>query len=206
MIFFTRLVAISLALTWLLSGCSNTPSKPEESVPLPAQGQVQAQSLAPAFEADYTRAQLLLNAQAYDKAAPLLSKISAANPGFADAWVNLAQAYYGQKDYAKAEQAIARAQALDNKSAEIFGLAGLVQVGLGHYKQAEAQYLAAIKLDATCASCHYNLALLYDLYYQDLGKAIGQYQAYLDHITNTDEDTQAWIEELKRNLARKAGQ
>ena len=79
-------------------------------------------------------------------------------------------------------------------------------MGLGHYKQAEAQYLAAIKLDAACASCHYNLALLYDLYYQDLGKAIGQYQAYLDHITNTDEDTQAWIEELKRNLARKAGQ
>lgn len=201
-----RILAPALVLTLLLSGCSNTPTKPAEDVQPAPQGQVQAQALAPAFEADYARAQVLLNSQAYDKAIPVLTKICTANPGFADAWANLALAYYGQKDYAKAEQAVARALALDNSGAEIYGLAGLIQVGLGHYKQAENHYRSALKLDASCASCHYNLALLYDLYYQDLGQAIAHYQAYLDHITNTDEDTQAWIEELKRNLARKAGQ
>ena len=107
--------------------------------------------------------------------------------------------------YPAAEQAINRALALENTSGEAFALAGLIQVAQGQYQQAEAKYQLAIKLQPNCASCHYNLALLYDLYYQDLPRAITQYQAYLDHITTTDDDTQAWIEELKRNQARNAG-
>ena len=197
---------ISLQFGWvlwvsvlLLQACSSVEHKSEQVAPVI----VQVQGLAVGQEANYRLAQKHLQGKAYTKALPLLNEITMASPGYVDAWANLAVVLYGLQRYTDADVAINRALALANDVAELYEIAGLIQVELGHYKAAEAAYQKAVQLKPDCASCHYHLALLFDIYYQDLEGAIAQYQAYLDSIPNTDEDIQAWVDELKRNHARK---
>jgi len=82
------------------------------------------------------------------------------------------------------------------------GSATLIAVSRGKYKEAETHYLTAIKLDNKNASAHYNLALLYDVFYQDIRSAIPHYEQYLALINQEDEDTLNWVEELKLNLQK----
>lgn len=190
-----------LLTAMIVMGCSSTP--PATPLSNTSTAPFQTQGLLPTYEDDYHRAQTLLQSQSYEKALPLLMEIAAANPGYADVWGNYALALYGVKRYEDADKTIQQALALEPNSAELFDLAGLILVAMGHYKSAENAHIQAIKVKPECASCHYNLALLFDIYYQDLARAITQYQAYLNNIATTDENTQAWVEELQRNLSKK---
>lgn len=135
-------------------------------------------------------------------AAISLSKIAEKNPGYLDVWVNLAIANYTIKNMVDAQRAIEYAYKLQPTSADINNIKGLICVESGQYRNAEKHYLNALKLDSKNANIHYNIALLYDLYYQNIAKAIPYYESYLLLAGKKDEETEAWVEELKQTLKR----
>lgn len=186
----------------LLSACATGPTSPTTT----ATTNAKAAPLAEKDRSAYANAINALGKGKAKEAAALLTNIAAANPGYVDAWVNLAIANYTIKSNAEAKRAIEHAHNLQPQSAEISNIQGLIYAEEGRYKEAEQLYLAALKLDSKNASTHYNLALLYDIYYQDIAKAIPHYESYLALSSQKDEDTEAWTDELKQTLSRRSAQ
>ena len=152
------------------------------------------------FRGDYAKALEEIETKKFTQASTALIRIMAENPGFTEGWANLALAQLRSGDIAAAKQSANNAFQLEQQSAPLQNLLGLISVEDGAYKAAEKYYLRALELKPDFANVHYNLALLNDIYYQNIAKAIQHYERYLALIKNTDPDTEAWVSELKRNL------
>ena len=63
-------------------------------------------------------------------------------------------------------------------------------------KEAEKHYKEAIKNKNDYAIAHYNIALLYDVYLQDIKSAIPHYERYMKLINNKDKSTADWLEQI----------
>ncbi|HWV16198.1 MAG TPA: tetratricopeptide repeat protein [Cellvibrio sp.] len=187
--------ACALGLLLLLVGCATSPSSPRgEKTPLSA-----------SEKAAYQDALNNIKAGEQDKASNSLKKLTQAHPDFVGGWINLATAYYHSKKMDDAGSALENAKKLNPNLAEVYNLSGLLAVEKGEYQAAEKNYLSAIALKKDYAAAHYNLALVYDVFYQDIAKAITQYEQYLALSGNTDKATISWVNELKAKLKRKAG-
>lgn len=204
---FKRLPHNSLSMlfvmaVFLVGGCSSGPTSTGDAPVISAK----AAPLADKDRAAYTNALSDLEKGDAKEAAASLTKIANANPGYLDVWINLATANYKLKDIEAAKRAIMQAHKLQPTSAEINNIRGLISTEEGRYKDAEQLYSAALKLDPKSASTHYNLALLYDVYYQDIAQAISHYESYLSLSNQKDEETEAWTDELKQILLRRNSQ
>lgn len=151
------------------------------------------------YRSEYLRALNALEEKNYKPASVTLNKVMADNPGFVEGWANLALAQLHAGDIQAAKQSVNNALQLDQQ-AGLYNLAGLVAAEDGAYKTAEQHYARAIQINPNLANAHYNLALLNDIYYQNIAKAIQHYERYLALINDADPDTEAWVQELKRNL------
>lgn len=138
-----------------------------------------------------------------DTAIQTLTKITNNYPNHVGAWINLANAYLIAKKINDAENALRHAQTINPAIAEAFNLQGLIEIEKGEYNKAEKSYLSAIQLNESYAFAHYNLALLYDVFYQDPDKALIQYERYLQLNGDNDKSTKSWIAELKQKINRR---
>lgn len=184
-----------ILLSCLIIGCTSTPTTDK----LPA---ANLSELTPAEKKSYEQALSQLSSEKFEKAEKTLSKLAQSHPGNAGLWINLANACYQSNQLDKANTAVKHAQKLNANTPEFYNIAGLVAVANGDYKGAEKHYLSALKLNNNEANTHYNLALLYDVFYQDIRSAITHYEQYLALDHQDDEETTNWLEELKLNLAR----
>lgn len=192
-------IAGLLIIVLLLNACTTKSGTPKDTP-------VTSTTAAPLADKDiplYTNAIAALNAGNAKEAAASLTRVTEKNPGYLDAWVNLAIAEYSLKRINEAKRAIGQAHILQSQSADISNIQALICIDDGRYKEAEQHYLTALKLDANNANVHYNLALFYDIYYQDIAKAIPHYEHYLSLLNQKDEETEAWTEELKNTLSRR---
>lgn len=186
----------------LISACSSGPTSNNDATPLNAK----ATPLAAKDSAIYSSALANFEKGNVKAAAAALTKITQDNPGYFDGWINLAIANYQLKDLAAAKRALAQAQQLQATSAQLNNIRALISTEDGQYKDAEQLYLASLKLEPKNASTHYNLALLYDIYYQDLPQAVAHYESYLALSSQKDEETEAWTAELKQKLLDRGAQ
>jgi len=85
-----------------------------------------------------------------------------------------------------------------NLAQELKLLAYLEQLN-GEIRLAEKNYKEAIKNKDDYAIAHYNIALLYDVYLQDIASAIPHYERYMTLTNNKDKATADWLEQLKNN-------
>lgn len=192
-------IAASL-LVLLLSACSQTPtidtepvSSGESSVPLTEpQRHLYQQAVRHGRNGDYP------------KAAEQLERLVQHRPGRAELWAHLATAYYHTDQGPKAKKALENALSLDPALATAHNLAGTVALKRADIETAEQHFQEALKHNANSADAHYNLALLYDTYYQDLRSAIEHYEAYLALVDN-DEHTAQWVRQLQSALERQGG-
>lgn len=162
----------------------------------------QAGTLPPDELGSYLQAIQLIDKQDYESAEKMLVKLSRRNASVAGVWANLAIAHYLQNDTANAESTVKRAYQLNDNDAEILNLMGLLAVKRGDFKSAEAHYKKAIELKNEFANAHYNLALLFDIYYQDIASAYEYYNRYLSLTGGQDQETADWVEQLKYSLER----
>ena len=184
----------------LLSGCATAPA------PVNSEGATAVTTTLTATESkNYKKAMESIQKGQPEKAVAGLKKLTSANPGHTGLWVNLAVACYKAGDVKQATEAMTQATTLNDKVPELNNLAGLIAVDQGQYALAKKDYLQAITLNKNYADAHYNLALLYDIFYQDIAKALVHYERYLSLIDDEDPATKSWTDELKRTLKSRDG-
>lgn len=192
LVLLTRGLAF-LTLVIFIASCTSTP---QEKQPTKSSFN-QTEAIA------YQKALKNIQDGELDKATPELTKLALAHPAHAGAAINLATALYKSKKIDEANRALDKAKKINADIPEVHNLSGLLDVEKGEYNSAEESYLAAIKIKKNYAEAHYNLALVYDIFYQDFGPAITQYEEYLALTGNSDKDTISWVAELKLKQKRK---
>ncbi|WP_188151033.1 tetratricopeptide repeat protein [Teredinibacter waterburyi] len=193
---------LALATSLLLQACGGG-VKPEKSgisiEPTATANPVPAGRLAGKELETYLQSLKLIENEEFQAAEKLLLKLSKRNAGVAGVWANLAVCNYQQGQLDAAEAHAKKAAALKS-DAEIHNLLGLIAVDQKHFATAETHYKTALTLKPKFANAHYNLALLYDVYYQDIPAAYSHYKQYLGLIDFEDEDTKNWVEQLSYSL------
>lgn len=68
----------------------------------------------------------------------------------------------------------------------------------GEFIEARRALIRALEYHPDDPTLHYNLAVVYELYLQDLQKALDHYQRYLSLITEPDPEVEGWVVDLER--------
>ena len=148
----------------------------------------------------YQNAITALNENELNTAKTLLQKLSKGQPRLAEIQYNLALTYYKLNDLDGAESSLEQALKLNPEDPQFLVLLGAIETKKGHINLAENLYIKAISHNENYANAHYNLALLYDIYYQDILMAAGHYQRYLELSSYKDKQTVVWLEEINSSF------
>ncbi len=148
----------------------------------------------------YQQAITQLNNNQLEAAESSFIRMTEIQPDLAGPWANLALVYLKQNQKEKAEQNIQIALNKNPNMAQALNLAGYLKNQKGEISDSKSLYEKAIINKPDYALAHYNLALIYDIYLQNIPMAIKYYQLYLSLIDYKDEKTKDWVEELKLNV------
>lgn len=189
-------LCLSLVLALVITACSNSPASKGKQMPTAQSTESSVEELM-----IYKDAIIALNNNELDKAEELFTTMSERQPNIAGPWANLALIEIKRENLAQAELYVKTA--LDNNAdmPQALNLSGYLAQKQGKINVAKNYYLQAINNKPDYALAHYNVALLYDVYLQDIEQAIKHYQLYLTHIEQKDEATENWLEGLKSTMA-----
>ncbi len=196
--YYTRLLILTLSLL-LLEGCATSPS----STLSPKHSNKEQSSIRTPSEVEitlYRQAITDLSNHNFAEAEVSFLNMIKKQPDLAGPWANLALVYIKQQQFEKAENTIQTALKKNPNMAQALNLAGYIANRKGRINEAKQFYEKAIINKPDYALAHYNLALLYDVYLQDISKALEYYQQYLSLISDEDKNTKDWVEELKLNI------
>lgn len=130
----------------------------------------------------------------------IFTQLTNNRPEIAGPWANLALIQYNDNNIDKASEYLQKALELSPKMAQALNLKAQLEVRNGNIKEAEQLYIQAIDSDDNYANAHYNIALLYDIYLQDIQKAIKHYKRYLELTDNKDTATIEWLQHLEATV------
>jgi len=188
--FINKKIIVLLFIT--LAACSHNPS-------LEKQKETQASdNTAVSLElALYKKAVLTLNNKQLDQAETLFLKMSKVQPDMAGSWANLALIRLKKNDLNGAKEYIGIALDKNPNMPQALNLAGNIALRENRLNNAKTYFELAIKNKSNYALAHYNLALIYDIYLQDIPLAVQHYELYLQYSTQPDKSTEKWIKGLK---------
>jgi tetratricopeptide (TPR) repeat protein len=149
---------------------------------------------------DYLRAIAALKNGATVKALELLLRLSREAPDKPNVFTNLGLAYFQLQQAELAEQAFTQALARNAEDAIAHNHLGILKRRKGQFQAALLEYQRAIEIDVEYARAHLNLGILFDLYLQDLEKALQQYRKYLDLTNEENAQVAGWIIDIERRL------
>ena len=203
-----RWLKAALLTVAMLAGCQAAPQPaPAPQVEsAPAQASAEAQTVAPPpqpidyNQQFYEQALAALKAGDSEAALALLTALSEDAPDKPRLFTNLGLAYLHQQQFELAEQAFLQAIEHDPEDAVAHNHLGILQRRQGHFQEALAQYQRAIEIDSGYARAHLNLGILFDLYLQDLEKALQQYQTYRSLTAGENNRVDGWIVDIERRL------
>jgi tetratricopeptide (TPR) repeat protein len=132
-----------------------------------------------------------------DKAQTILLEFTQQRPELAGPWTNLGLIKLKQNDFDTAEKFISIALEKNPELAQALNLMATIRIHQGKIKVAEQLYKKSIALKPSYSLAHYNLALLYDIYLQNIPEAIVHYTAYLELSKENDSATRDWLKQLK---------
>lgn len=121
-------------------------------------------------------------------------------PKLAGAYTNLALVHFKKKEYDMSLKLVNKALQLNTRQAQALNLRAQLYVIDGKIHKAKDDYLLAIKTKPEYLNAQYNLALLYDIYLQEIELAIQHYKLYMLLLKKPDEATQEWITHLEGTL------
>lgn len=190
-----------------LSGCGTTATqKTEASGTLKLTEAVkvnrqQYEKLSPQAKNDFDRALVAIQKDNNKVAEGLLQKIVKDYPAFLSAPVNLGIIYYKSGRIPQAEGILKGVVNVDATNIVAYNYLGIVYRQQGKFKEAESAYKSALAIDSKYANAHLNLGILYDLYLQDLEKALTSYNTYIE-LSGEDKEVNKWIFDLKGRLKK----
>ena len=212
---------IALLLTALLSACQSISEPSAEVMPTPEATPEAALETASsdnaATSADepiaepepepldldqlaYEQAIEALKNGATEQALTLLTRLSLDAPDKPRLFTNLGLTHFRLHQADLAEQAFQQAIARNPDDAVAHNHLGILQRRQGRFEDALLEYQRAIEIDSKYARAHLNLGILFDLYLQDLEKALQQYRKYLDLTSEENAQVAGWIVDIERRL------
>lgn len=192
-----RILLSLLSVLFLLSGCAQSPSVVEQ-VPVPA-SEAQAISVdADRLEKQFLGALSEMEAGNYTVAAAALSELVIAAPEEAMYWANYALSQYKNGNLQAALLSIDTCLKLQPQLKEALNLKAVMLIELGKVPEAEKLMLDTVMNYPDSPQLYYNLALVYDTYFQDTTTAALYYQRYLN-IVKEDVETARWLKQIRRN-------
>lgn len=156
-------------------------------------------SLSVNERATFDRALADLAANQLERADRQLGQLLRTRPDVAEVWLNLALSQYRQGAFEDSAQTLAGLLARFDNIAQAYNLAGLLAVNRGEFAEAQTQYQKAIELDAHYSNALFNMALLQDVYLQNMALAVEYYNRYLTQVPD-DTDTKSWTAGLRMSL------
>jgi tetratricopeptide (TPR) repeat protein len=148
----------------------------------------------------YDEAMVSLKAGNTDNAIELLTQVSLVAPEKPFVFTNLGLAYFKLEKYDFADQAMQQAILQNPDDAVAYNHLGILQRERGEFENARQKYQRAIEIDADYARAHLNLGILFDIYLQDLGKALQQYELYQSLTQQEDSQVAGWIVDIQRRI------
>jgi tetratricopeptide (TPR) repeat protein len=191
-----RPTTIALLLTLVISACSSPNKANNQNNSKSPWSQSSEQELAL-----YQKAVIALNTHDLATAEALFSQMSQLQPNMAGAWANLALISIKNNKNLQAESYIKTALEKNPNMPQALNLSGYLSAKKGDISLAKHLYLQALNYKPDYALAHYNLALLFDIYLQDIPQAIKHYQQYLLYTDQEDKNTENWLEGLKTTMA-----
>ena len=204
-----------LAIIWL-TACQTVP----QPVPLPApepvvEAELEVVTLVPEPEPEpvpvdfnqqfYQQAITALKAGDTDIGLELLLEVSIAAPEKPFIFTNLGLAYLKLQQPELAEQAFQQAVIQNSKDAVAYNHLGILQRQKGQFENARKQYQTAINIDQSYAGAYLNLGILFDIYLQELDKALLQYEKFQSLTAEEDALVAGWIVDIQRRINASAG-
>ena len=212
---------IALLLTALLSACQSVSEPTAEVIPTPqatpepaleraASDKATSSADEPITEPEpepldldqlaYEQAIAALKNGATEQALTLLTRLSLDAPDMPRLFTNLGLSHFRLHQAELAEQAFQQAIARNPDDAVAHNHLGILQRRQGRFEDALLEYQRAIEIDSKYARAHLNLGILFDLYLQDLEKALQQYRRYLDLTSEENAQVAGWIVDIERRL------
>lgn len=182
-----------------LSACTQVPDKQLASVEQPSGSE--EISISNADREEYKHGLIALNNNDNDEAQKIFNDFIEDKPELAGPYTNLALMHFKNKEYDQSLELINKALARNPKQAQAYQLRAQILVSKGKIHDAKKDYIKAIELKPDYINAQYNLALLYDIYLQEIPLAITHYEIYLSLIKKPDEATKEWVNHLKGTLA-----
>jgi Flp pilus assembly protein TadD len=218
---------IALLLTALLSACQSVSVPTAEVISTPQATPAAALETASSDKATTSADEPItepepepmdLNQQAYEQAIAalktgateqaltLLTRLSLDAPDKPRLFTNLGLTHFRLHQAELAEQAFQQAIARNPDDAVAHNHLGIIQRQQGRVQDALLEYRRAHEIDSRYARAHLNLGILFDLYLQDLEKALQQYRKYLDLTSEENAQVAGWIVDIERRLKSTATQ
>ncbi len=191
-----------LFITILLSACSSTPDRTANTQADNSPGTALRQ-VSDEERDRYQNAVKLLSENRLEQAEKIFFEFTQTRPALAGSYANLAIINLKKGHSEKAEELVKIAVERNPELPQALNLLAYFEQSKGKVKEAEKHYLQAIESKKDYTLAYYNLALLYDIYLQDIDKAIPYYQKYLIMTNHKDKKTADWLEQLMNQ--RKGG-
>lgn len=150
----------------------------------------------------YQQAMDALKGEEFALAAGLLSDLQSQQAELPLVSTNLGLALLAMKDWQQAENAFRQAITEDSGNAIAHNHLAVVQRHQGKFNEALTSYQAALAINPDYATAHLNLAILYDIYLQDLPSAVEHYELYMELQDEEDKLVNGWLTDLKRRLGK----
>jgi len=187
---------IVLISTILLSSCSQETVKPTTNKHKPEV----KQSASKLEREKYRSAITALNSNDLSKAQRLLNEFIRNKPDLAGGYSNLALVHFKKNELDKSLVQVNKALKLNPKQVQALNLRAQLYVKNGKIHEAKDDYILAVTTKPDYANAQYNLALLYDIYLQDINHAIKHYKKYLSLLKKPDVTTKEWVTHLEGTL------
>ena len=197
---FSRAAVIGVTLA--LAACASAPG-PAPAPAVESAEAAEAAARAAAAEAAqrrYAKAIATLKAGKTGRAIELLAEVGASAPDLPFVHTNLGLAYFRLERFDEAGQAFTAALAQNPRDAVAHNHLGILERRNGRFDAALERYRSAIAIDRGYARAHLNLGILFDIYLQDLDKALAQYRKYQSLVPEPNEQVAGWILDIERRL------
>ena len=151
--------------------------------------------------AQYEAALRALEQERYEQGIALLNQVVAQAPDVAAPYINLGMAYRRQGDFEHAEASLETALELNPSHPVTLDELGLLYRETGRFAAARASYEKALAVHSGFHFAHRNLAILCDIYLDDLRCALEHYEAYAEAEPD-DEQAAIWVADLRNRAGR----